>query len=183
MSDGGPWTGLGTLALISAWCHGPASPLLPAAFEPVLITYGRLHPPLIVALVATVASIGVEAINYLGYRWLLDRRRLTRIRQVSGGVTRMFGRRPFLACLLVAATPLPDWSARILGALTHYSVRRYLLAFALGRLPLFWLLAALGQVLHVSRPMVLMLVLGSVLATYGGMAMRRWQGARLPAAS
>jgi len=30
---------------------------------------------------------------------------------------------------------------------------------------------------------VLMLVLGSVLATYGGMAMRRWQGARLPAAS
>jgi hypothetical protein len=99
MSDVSSWTGLGSLALISAWCHGPASPLLPAVFEPVLLAYGRIYPPFISALVATAASIAVEAINYVGYGWLLHGRRLRRIREVSSGPTRIFARRPFLACL------------------------------------------------------------------------------------
>lgn len=172
MSDPG-WMGLGTLALISAWCHGPASPLLPAAFEPVLMGYGRLYPPLIVALVGTLASLIAEAGNYAGYGWLLHTSRLRRVREVSGNVTRMFGRRPFLACLLVASTPVPDWSVRILGALTRYPARRYLAAFALGRLPKFWLLATVGQALQLSRGALLALVLGSILVTYAGVAVRR----------
>ena len=176
------WTGLGSLALISAWCHGPASPLLPAAFEPVLLAYGRLFPPLVVALVGTAASIAVEALNYLSYRWLLDSRRLTRVRQVSAGVTRMFGRRPFVTCVVVASTPFPDWSARILGALAHYPARRYLLAFTLGRLPKFWFLATVGQVLQVTRSTVVALVLGSLLVTYGAVAVKRWHVAHTPAA-
>ena len=121
MTDLSGWRELGTLALISAWCHGPASPFLPAAFEPVLLAYGRVHPPLIVAVVSTLASIPVEAVNYLGYRWLLDSNRLRRVREASTRVTRLFARQPFLTCLLVAATPVPDWSARILGALARYS--------------------------------------------------------------
>jgi len=137
MSDLSIWTGLGSFALITAWCHGPASPLLPFAFEPVLMAYGKIYPPLTVALVGTAASVAVEAVNYMGYRWLLHRRRLGRVREVSAGMTRIFGRRPFLACLLVASTPVPDWSARILGALARYPARRYLLAFAVGRLPMF----------------------------------------------
>jgi membrane protein YqaA with SNARE-associated domain len=173
MSDVSSWTGLGSLALISAWCHGPASPLLPAAFEPVLLAYGRIYPPFISALVATAASIAVEAINYVGYGWLLHGRRLRRIREVSSGPTRIFARRPFLACLLVASTPVPDWSARILGALARYPARRYLLAFALGRLPKFWLIASAGQLLHVTRGTALALVLGSALVTYGAAVVRR----------
>ena len=177
MSDLPTWTGLGSLALISAWCHGPASPLLPAAFEPVLMAYGRIYPPLVVALVGTAASIVVEAANYVAYRWLLHRRRLARVREVSARVTRIFERRPFLACLLVASTPVPDWSARILGALARYPARRYLLAFAAGRLPKFWVLATVGQVLQLSRSAVLALVIGSMLVTYGGVVLKRWHGA------
>jgi uncharacterized membrane protein YdjX (TVP38/TMEM64 family) len=180
MSDMPTW-GLGTLALISAWCHGPASPLLPAAFEPVLLAYGRLYPPLVVALVGTAASIAAEALNYAGYAWLLHRRHLRRIREVSAGVTRIFGRRPFLACVLVACSPVPDWSARVLGALAHYPARRYLLAFAVGRVPKFWLIATLGQALQVSRSAVLALMLVSLLVTYGGVAIKRLHGARLKA--
>jgi SNARE associated Golgi protein len=175
------WTGLGGLALISAWCHGPASPLLPAAFEPVLMAYGRIYPPLLVALVGTAASVAVEAVNYVGYGWLLHGRRLRKVREVSAGMTRLFGRHPFLACLLVAATPAPDWSARILGALARYPTRRYLLAFAMGRVPKFWLLATAGQVLQLGRLAVLALVVGSIVVTYGGIAVRRWHvaGARV----
>jgi uncharacterized membrane protein YdjX (TVP38/TMEM64 family) len=166
-------TGLGSLALISAWCHGPASPFLPAAFEPVLMAYGRIYPPFVVALVGTAASIAAEAVNYLGYGYLLRGRYLRRVRKVSAGLTKIFARRPFLACLLVASTPIPDWSARILAALACYSMRRYLLAFAIGRLPWFWLLATVGHVLHIGRWVVLALVLGSVLVTYAGVAVRR----------
>jgi uncharacterized membrane protein YdjX (TVP38/TMEM64 family) len=168
------WSGLGMLALVSAWCHGPASPVLPAAFEPVLLAYGRTYPPLVVALVATVASIPAEAVNYVSYGWLLNTRRLERVREVSAGVTRLFERRPFLATVIVAATPIPDWSARIVAALARYPWRRYLAAFAIGRLPLFWLLAAVGQVIRLPRAAVLALVVGSVLATYGGLALKRW---------
>jgi len=166
-------TGLGSLALISAWCHGPASPLLPAAFEPVLMAYGRIYPPLVVALVGTAASITMEAVNYVGYAYLLRSRHLLRVRQVSERLARIFAKRPFLACLLVASTPVPDWSARILGALTRYPARRYLLAFALGRVPKFWLIAAVGQALHITWGTVLSLVVGSILVTYAGVVVKR----------
>lgn len=178
MSDISPW-GLGTLALISAWCHGPASPFLPAAFEPVLLAYGRLYPPLVVALVGAAASIVAEALNYSGYAWLVHNRRLGRVREVSAGVTRIFRRTPFLACVVVASTPLPDWSVRVLGALARYPARRYLLAFAVGRVPKFWLIATVGQALQVSRGAVVALVLGSVLVTYAGVAIKRLHEARL----
>jgi uncharacterized membrane protein YdjX (TVP38/TMEM64 family) len=178
MSDPSMWTGLGSLALISAWCHGPASPFLPAAFEPVLLAYGRIHPPLVVALVGTAASLVVEAINYVSYGYLLRGRYLLRVREVSAGLTRMFGRRPFLACLLVASTPVPDWSARMLGALARYPLRRYLLALALGRVPKFWLIATVGQALRISWWIVLALVLGSLLVACAGVAARRLHEAR-----
>jgi uncharacterized membrane protein YdjX (TVP38/TMEM64 family) len=178
MSAPSIWTGLGSLALISAWCHGPASPLLPAAFEPVLLAYGQMYPPLVVALVGTAASIVAEAINYVSYGYLLRGRYLLRVREVSAGLTRMFGRHPFLVCLLAAFTPVPDWSVRILGALARYPVRRYLLAFAVGRVPKFWLIATVGQALHISWWAVLALVLGSVLVTCAGVAARRLHEAR-----
>jgi membrane protein YqaA with SNARE-associated domain len=177
MTDLSAWRELGTLALISAWCHGPASPFLPAAFEPVLLAYGRVHPPLIVAVVSTLASIPVEAVNYLGYRWLLDSNRLRRVREASTRVTRLFARQPFLTCLLVAATPVPDWSARILGALARYSSWRFLVAFALGRLPLFWALAAAGSLVRLDGSAAAGLVVASALVTYVGVALRRWRGA------
>ena len=50
------------------WVHGPVSPFLPAAYEPVLMHYGTLYPPLVVAGIGTVANLVVEALNYVLYR-------------------------------------------------------------------------------------------------------------------
>jgi len=107
----------------------------------------------------------MEAINYLGYVWLLRHPRLGRVQQVSARLTKLFARQPFLLCLLVAATPLPDWSARILGALARYSPRRYLLAFVLGRIPKFWIIAAVGHQLQLPRPLLIAVVAGSFVVT------------------
>lgn len=168
MGDLARWPELVPLILAAAWCHGPASPLLPAAFEPVLLMYGRSFPPLLLALVATAVSVVMEGINYLGYGFVLRRRGFSRVRQSSARLTRLFQRSPFLFCLLVAGTPLPDWSARVLGALARYSPRRYLLAFVLGRVPKFWLIATLGHELRVPRPMLIALAVGSLTVTLAG---------------
>jgi uncharacterized membrane protein YdjX (TVP38/TMEM64 family) len=173
MDELSSWPELIPLVLTAAWCHGPASPLLPAAFEPVLMAYGRSHSPLLIALVAVLTSVGMESVNYLGYGYLLRSRRLGRAREISARLTALFARRPFLVCLLVAATPLPDWSARVLGAFARYPVRRYLLAFALGRVPKFWLLATLGHALNPSGSVLLMIAAGSLLVTGAAMGLRR----------
>src|SRR5919112_6538983 len=104
------WPELIPLILVAAWCHGPASPLLPGAFEPVLMAYGRSYSPMLIALIAVVTTVAMESVNYLGYGYLLRNRRVARVRETSAGLTALFARRPFLVCLLVAATPLPDWS-------------------------------------------------------------------------
>jgi membrane protein YqaA with SNARE-associated domain len=143
------------------------------------MAYGRIHAPLVVALVATVASLAVEAANYAAYAYLLRSRRLRRIRAVSSRVTTLFQRWPFVTCLLAAATPVPDWSVRILGAFARYPMRRYLLAFAIGRVPKFWLLASVGQELQISRMTVVVMVLGSVVVTGAGVAVRQLRSARL----
>jgi uncharacterized membrane protein YdjX (TVP38/TMEM64 family) len=162
------WPELVPLILTAAWCHGPASPLLPAAFEPVLMAYGRSFSPLLLALIATAVTVAMESINYLGYGYLLRHRRLGGIRNASVRLTRLFERSPFLLCLLVAATPLPDWSARVLGALARYSPRRYLLAFVLGRVPKFWVIAALGHELRLGTRWLIAVVVGSVVVTLAG---------------
>lgn len=177
MDELGRWPELLPLVLTAAWCHGPASPFLPAAFEPVLMAYGRVHPPLLVALIATVTSVCMEGVNYLGYGYLLRSRRAVRVRDASARLTGFFQRSPFLTCLIVSATPLPDWSARILGALARYPARRYLLAFLLGRIPKFWLLATIGHAFQPSRTFLLVTVIGSILLTYGGVCIRRFRRA------
>jgi uncharacterized membrane protein YdjX (TVP38/TMEM64 family) len=173
MGETSTWTGLGSLALLSAWCHGPASPFLPVAFEPVLLAYGRMYPPLTVALVGAAASIVAEAVNYLGYGYLLRHRRLRRVQQVSTRVTAWFARHPFLTCLLAASTPVPDWSVRILGALARYPARRYLLAFALGRVPKFWFIATVGQAVRINPWALAAVVFALLVVAYGGAAFRR----------
>lgn len=144
------WVPVGTtlvaFVLLTLVCHGPLSPFLPATFEPILLLYGQLYPPLLIALVAAVASAAAEYLNYHLYRGLLrcdsfDRVMRSRTARLVGNV---FARQPFLAIWICAWSPLPDWAARILASHARYSVPRYLLAFVVGRIPKFWLLATVG---------------------------------------
>ena len=161
--------------LLSLACHGPISPFLPAAYEPILLFYGKLYPPLAVALVGAVASTAAEYLNYYLYRALLDCRSLDRLMRGNGArpVTALFARHPFLAIWVCAWSPLPDWAARILAAHSRYPVHRYLAAFVAGRIPKFWLLAAVGSYWMPSGWTVIAIAAGSVLVTLVGIARRR----------
>jgi len=167
------------LVLLTLTCHGPLSPFLPATFEPILLLYGRLYPPLLVAALAAVASAPAEYLNYHLYRTLLRCEPAARVMRGSGAraVGRLFARRPFLAIWVCAWSPLPDWAARILAAHARYSVPRYLVAFIAGRLPKFWLLASVGLYWAPSGA-VLWTVAGVSVAVTVGSSM--WRSARTP---
>ena len=155
--------------LVTVWVHGPASPFLPAAYEPVLLLFGRVYPPLLIGLLGTLGDLYVEYLDYqlflgLGafgpYRTLLKHPLFTR-------AVALFNRRPFLAVWLFAWSPLPDWMIRMIAPAARYPVRRYLLAMGLGRLPKFWLLAAVGAWWQPDRRLVFTVVAGSILLTAG----------------
>ena len=170
MGDFGPIR-LAVLVLLSLGCHGPLSPFLPATFEPILLLYGQLFPPLLVALIAALASVAAEYPDYYLYRALLRGDTADRIMQSAAAraIAVVFARRPFLAIWICAWSPLPDWAARILAAHARYSVRRYLLAFLAGRIPKFWLLAAVGRYWLPSGPVMWAVVAGSVVFTVFGL--------------
>ena len=168
-------TTLVVFVLLSLACHGPLSPFLPATYEPILLFYGKLYPPLAVALLGAVAATAAEYLNYYLYRALLDCRSLDRLMRSNGAraVTALFARQPFLAVWVCAWSPLPDWAARILASHARYPVHRYLAAFVVGRIPKFWLLAAVGSYWMPTGWTVIAIAAGSALVTLVGILRRR----------
>jgi uncharacterized membrane protein YdjX (TVP38/TMEM64 family) len=119
--------------LLTLVCHGPLSPFLPATFEPILLLYGQLYPPLLIALVGAVASAPAEYLNYHLYRALLGCDSIDRVMRSRAArmVRDVFARQPFLAIDLCLVA-LPDWAARILAM---PALRAALPAGVRGRIP------------------------------------------------
>jgi uncharacterized membrane protein YdjX (TVP38/TMEM64 family) len=163
-------TSLFIFVLLSLGCHGPLSPFLPATFEPILLLYGQHHAPIIVAFVAALTSIGAEYINYYIYRRVLSCESLGRLMRSDSArpLTVLFARHPFLAVWVTAWSPLPDWAARVLACHSRYSVRRYLSALLLGRLPKFWLIAQAGFYWMPDKWTVASIVAASTMVTIVG---------------
>ncbi len=138
--------------LYTIWTNGPHSPVLPASYEPVLMLYGRLYPPVLIGAAGTAATVFVEWVNYHLYTRAAE---LRTVRQLQDGrlvvrLRRLFARRPFFTVWLCSITPLPYWVARVLSVLAQYSKPRHLTATALGRFPKLWCIAALGEPLGLS---------------------------------
>jgi membrane protein YqaA with SNARE-associated domain len=161
--------------LTTVWVHGPASPFLPATYEPVLIAFGRLYEPLLIALLGTAGDLYIEYLDYHLFRRLggfgpyaaLQRQPLF-ARAVA-----QFRRRPFFTVWFFACSPLPDWMIRLIAPAAGYPMPRYLLAMALGRLPRFWLLAALGAWWQPDPALVFGVAAGSIAVVLGVILWRR----------
>lgn len=168
-------TSLAVFVLLTLWCHGPLSPFLPAAYEPVLMAYGQLFPPLLVTVVGAVCSTVVEYLNYHLYRKLVACDAVDRVLRSKSacGIVKPFFRHPFLTVWFCVLSPLPDWAARILAVHSGYSVRRYLAAVLLARVPRFWFLTALGLQLRLSTGTLVAITVGSAVLTLAGVRRRR----------
>lgn len=139
--------GLLGYALATMWATGPISPLIPGGYEALTMVVGRLHPPLLVAIVGSVANLYVEAINYHVYGAAVRHSKARALRENRGTrwLRAVFERRPFLAIWLCAWSPIPYWIVGFLAPMAGYPLRPYLAATFLGRFPRFFLFAALGR--------------------------------------
>lgn len=168
----GPLVGL---VVYTLWVTGPLSPFFPVGLEPVVMLWGRLYAPLLVAVTVTAASLYVELVTYHLYRTMLRQRVTQRLRESRflQRLRRYFERAPFATVWVLSWSPIPYWGGRILAALTGYSVARYLLATLLGRLPKFWLFAALGLQWQLSAQALVAVVVAGTLLSLALLLVRR----------
>ena len=138
--------GLVGFSVVTVWVNGPLGIFMPATYEPILMIFGRLYPPVVIGLTGIVSVVYVEFLSYHLHAKILHSRKLDVLREhpVVQRLIPLFRRVPFFTVWLCSWSPLPYWSVRILAPLAGYSVRRYLLATFLGRFPRFWFFAALG---------------------------------------
>ncbi len=139
--------GLAAFVATTLWVHGPVSPLLPAAYEPVLMHYGTLYAPIMIAAIGTAANLVVEALNYGLYQRVLNTTHLSRLTEtrLARWALALFQRSPFLATWIGTWSPIPDWTIRLLAPMSRYPLGRYLTAMGLGRFPRYWVFAELGR--------------------------------------
>ena len=154
---------------VTVLVNGPLSPLLPAAYEPVLMVAGRVYAPLLIAMVGVAGILTIEYLNYHLYRLAILHPQAASVRQsrLVARTLALFERQPFFTVWLCAWSPLPFWAVRVLAPLAGYPVNRYLLATFLGRAPRLWFFAALGTVVPVSTQVLVMATATMVAVALG----------------
>jgi membrane protein YqaA with SNARE-associated domain len=162
------------LSVLSLPANSPLSPLLPTAFEPLIMEAAKWEPVLSVTLVATAAYMYMEYVNWYVYAWVLGWERLAELRSrpsVRWGI-RLFGRSPFWMVVVFAFTPLPFFIARALAILYRYPLPRFLLATLVGRAPRFLIYAWFGGALHVPTWILVTVIFGTAAVVIGSRLIR-----------
>lgn len=150
--------------VITIWVNGPAAVVLPATYEPILMLFGRIYPPVLIATLGIAGTLYVEFLNYHLYRTVMHAAAARGLRESAlvQWTVRRFRRAPFFTVWLCSWSPLPYWAVRIVGPMAEYPVRRYLLATLLGRFPRLWFFAALGIYWHVSTHVLIVITAASI---------------------
>ncbi len=155
------------LAIVGIPANSPLSPILPTVFDPLIIEIGKYAPAFTVTCVATGVYMYTEFLNWHIYGWVLNWDRLDGFREsrwVGWGVDR-FATAPITTIIFFAATPMPFWVVRGLAILHRYSLKRFMLATAVGRFPRFFVYAWLGSALSIPTYLIIaVIVLGAIVA-------------------
>ncbi len=172
-----PLVGLG---IVSLWLNGPFSMFFPTTLEPLVMLFGRVYSPVLVAVAATAGNMYIEFVNYHLYRKVLSLDRLRSVRQsrVVRTAVRLFRRAPFFTIWLCAWSVLPYWAIRFVAPQTDYPLSRYLTATLLGRFPKMLLFAALGVWLGLSADFLLLLAGAVILISLSVALWRYWRRGR-----
>ncbi|MFC1716165.1 VTT domain-containing protein [Candidatus Poribacteria bacterium] len=144
--------------------------------EPVILLYGAVYSPWLVALCAGIAISMIELANYQILTPILDWKRIGAFKEKPfyRRSERYFSAFPFLSLLFACFTPVPFIPFRILAVTTRYSIKKFVLSVFLGRVPRFYLLALIGGTLNLPNwTYVIILVLAFSIAMTKGLAKRK----------
>lgn len=158
---------LAGLYLLGLYCI-PSNSILPIPHEPGVLYMARFYSPAAIAVTATVASAVVAFADYALVEAALRHPRIQGARdaRVLRWAVRWMTRFPFAIIVAFSMVPvLPISVVRALAPISGYPLRRYIAALMVGRLPRFYFLAWLGEVVRIPT-WVLLLV---TVATFGMM--------------
>lgn len=174
------WPEVGPLAgfvAVTVWVNGPLAFFFPATYEPILMLFGRLYPPLVIAVLGTAGTIYVEYLNYRLYQKAIGSNVLSGFREnnATRKVAALFTKAPFFTVWLCSWSILPYWSVRVLSPLAGFPVSKHLWATLLGRFPRLWFFAAIGELWDVDVGLLLLLSSIAVLITLASTLLRLLQ--------
>lgn len=149
--------------LLAIPANSPLSPVVPVAFEPLIMEVVKYYPALWVSLVSVAIYLYTEYLNWHVYAWVLSWQRFSRLRSrrwVRWGLDR-FAAAPSQTVAVFAFTPLPFWVVRAVAILRGYPLKRFLVATALGRFPRYLVYAWAGELLRVPAVGLLAVIVGT----------------------
>jgi membrane protein YqaA with SNARE-associated domain len=118
--------------------------------EPIVLLYGQLYAPLLVAIISTIAVSLVEFVNYqiLVPVLEIDKIKIFREKRSFQRAEYYFNKLPFMSLVVSCLTPIPFFPFRIVAVTTRYSTIKYVLSVFIGRLPRYYILAFTGKMLN-----------------------------------
>ena len=158
------WMGLYLVGLYMI----PANSVIPLPHEPGLFWVAPLFPPLLIAIFGTFGVCIAGFLDYQVLHWTFERPKIekmkkSRLYRLAVDYTMRY---PFATIFVFAFTPgLPYNYIRVMAPAMSYPAGRYITAIGLGRFFRFWLLAAIGESLHI--PWWVLLAMAGVLASGG----------------
>lgn len=164
--------------LVTVWVNGPLSPVFPATYEPILMIFGRVYSPVLVAAVGTAGILYVEYVNFRLHARVLRTDALESVREswAVEKVVDLFDRAPVLTIWLCSWSILPYWPLRIIAPVAGYPVKKVLAVTLFGRFPRLWLFAALGGWWGIDTKWLLVLTVLTVAVGVGLWLYRRKKG-------
>ncbi len=129
----------------------PANSFIPIPHEIGMIYFGQYYDPTLVAAVAACGTVAVCFIDYQAVTAAFQLEKLQKVRnsEVYKGAVHYFLKAPFLSVFVAAAAPfIPFYIFRVLSPTAGYSLKRYMLAVFLGRLPRYYVFALMGSALN-----------------------------------
>jgi uncharacterized membrane protein YdjX (TVP38/TMEM64 family) len=154
------------LAVLSIPANSPLSPIIPAAFEPLIMEAAKYERAIWVTLVALSTYMYMEYLNWHAYAWVLNRRALRGLseqRWIRSSL-RYFAKAPFGTVVFFAFTPMPFWAIRTLAILDDYPIRTFMTATAIGRFPRLFAYAWLGAIFRIPTLVLIGAIFGTAAA-------------------
>ncbi len=148
----------------------PANSFVPVPHELGMIYFGQYYAPSLVALVAAAGTVMVCFVDYQAMNFAFGLKHLRRIKESDAyrGAMQYFLKAPFISLVLAAAMPfIPFYIFRVLSPTAGYSLRKYMLAIFIGRLPRYYVFALMGATLDLpDLSIVLILILSACWLLY-----------------
>jgi membrane protein YqaA with SNARE-associated domain len=125
-----------------------ANSFIPFPHEPAVIYYGKIFPPLTVAVVcglATCISAWIDIMvlgTFFSHEKIVEFKEKSRVYKIA---ERFFNQTPFWTMVFAGLTPVPFYPFRVIGIFSGYVRWKYVLSTFIGRTPRYYILAWLGN--------------------------------------